>query len=127
MVGSTVSGNSGDQDVGIDNSTDLGGPASVILTDSTVSGNTADVGVGGVGNSGTMTITDSTVSGNAATIPAGVLSGTPNKKLAAGPSSVTIQTTETVTTLRGTKKVMTKTTVQATIPLYLNLENSSRP
>ena len=50
----------------------------------------------------------------------GVLSGTPNKKLAAGPSSVTIQVTETVTTLNGKKKVKTKTTVQATIPLTIN-------
>ncbi|MGA8724435.1 MAG: hypothetical protein WB565_05295 [Acidimicrobiales bacterium] len=50
---------------------------------------------------------------------AGVLSGTPNVKLAAGPSSVTVQVTETVTTLNGTKKVKTKTTVQATIPLTI--------
>src|ERR1019366_5987582 len=47
----------------------------------------------------------------------GVLSGTPNKKLSAGASSVTVQVTETVTTLNGKKKVKTKTTVQATIPL----------
>jgi alpha-tubulin suppressor-like RCC1 family protein len=51
---------------------------------------------------------------------AGVLSGTPNKKLAAGPSSVTVQVTETVTTLNGKKKVKTKTTVQATIPLTIS-------
>ena len=50
---------------------------------------------------------------------AGVLSGTPNKHLAAGPSSVTVQATETVTTLNGRKKVKTKTTVQATIPLTI--------
>ncbi len=50
---------------------------------------------------------------------AGVLSGTPNKKLAAGPSSATVQVTETVTTLNGKKKVKTKTTVQATIPLNI--------
>jgi len=49
----------------------------------------------------------------------GVLSGTPNAKLAAGPSSVTVQVTETVTTLNGKKKVKTKTTVQATIPLTI--------
>jgi Putative Ig domain len=35
----------------------------------------------------------------------GVLSGTLNKKLAAGPSSATVQVTETVTTLNGKKKV----------------------
>jgi hypothetical protein len=50
---------------------------------------------------------------------AGVLSGTPSTKLAAGPSSITVQVTETVTTLNGTKKVKTKTTVQATIPLTI--------
>jgi hypothetical protein len=33
-----------------------------------------------------------------------VLSGTPNTKLAAGPSSVTVQVTETVTTLNGTRR-----------------------
>jgi hypothetical protein len=47
---------------------------------------------------------------------AGVLSGTPNKKLAA-PTSVTVQVTEKVTTLNGKKKVKTKVSVQATIPL----------
>lgn len=46
---------------------------------------------------------------------AGVLSGTPNAKLAA-PTSVKVQVTETVITLNGKKKVKTKTTVQATIP-----------
>ncbi len=50
---------------------------------------------------------------------AGVLSGTPNKKLMAGPSSVTVQVTETVTTLNGKKKVKTPTTAQATIPLTI--------
>jgi YVTN family beta-propeller protein len=51
--------------------------------------------------------------------PAGVLSGTPSKTLTAGPSSVTVQATETVTTLNG-KKVKTKTTmVEATIPLAI--------
>ena len=45
----------------------------------------------------------------------GMLSGTPNAKLAA-PSSVTVQVTETVITLNGKKKVKTKTTVQATLP-----------
>jgi hypothetical protein len=49
----------------------------------------------------------------------GVLSGTLNKKLAVGPSSVTVQVTETVATLNGKKKVKTKTTVQATIPLTI--------
>ncbi len=50
---------------------------------------------------------------------AGVLSGTPNAKLAAGPSTVTVQVTETATALNGNKKVKTKTTVQATIPLTI--------
>jgi hypothetical protein len=49
----------------------------------------------------------------------GVLSGTPSPKLVPGPSSVTVQVTETVTTLSGKKKVKTKTTVQATIPLTI--------
>ena len=49
----------------------------------------------------------------------GVLSGTPSAKLAAGPSSVTVQVTEDVTTLNGNMKVKTKTTVQATIPLTI--------
>ena len=54
---------------------------------------------------------------------AGVLSGTPNKKLVAGSSSVTVQVTETVTILNGNngkKKVKAKATVQATIPLTMN-------
>jgi YVTN family beta-propeller protein len=50
---------------------------------------------------------------------AGVLSGTPNKKLIPGTYSVVAQVTETVTTLNGKKKVKTKTTVQATIPLTI--------
>jgi len=50
----------------------------------------------------------------------GVLSGTPSAKVAAGASSVTVKVTETVTTLNGKKKVKTKTTVQATIPLTIN-------
>ena len=49
----------------------------------------------------------------------GMLSGTPNAKLAA-PSSVTVQVTETVITLNGKKKVKTKTTVQATLPIRLS-------
>ena len=49
----------------------------------------------------------------------GVLSGIPSIKLAAGLSSVTIQVTEKVTTLKGNKKVKTTTTVQATIPLTI--------
>jgi photosystem II stability/assembly factor-like uncharacterized protein len=51
---------------------------------------------------------------------AGVLSGKPSSSLAAGPSSVTVQVTETVTTLNGRKKVKTPTTVQATIPLTIS-------
>jgi YVTN family beta-propeller protein len=51
----------------------------------------------------------------------GVLSGTPNKKLAAGPSSATVQVTETVTTLNTRHRpVKAKTTVEATIPLTIN-------
>ncbi len=50
---------------------------------------------------------------------AGVLSGTPSTKLPAGPNSVTVQVTETVTTLNGKMKVKTKTPVQATIPLTI--------
>jgi hypothetical protein len=46
----------------------------------------------------------------------GVLSGTPNKKLAA-PTSVTVQVTQTVRTLNSKgKPVKTKASVQATIP-----------
>jgi hypothetical protein len=51
---------------------------------------------------------------------AGVLSGKPSSRLAAGPSSVTVQVTETVTTLNGRRKVKTPTTVQAAIPLTIN-------
>ena len=50
---------------------------------------------------------------------AGVLSGTPTARLQAGPSSVAVQVTETVTTLNGKKKVKTLSTVQATIPLTI--------
>jgi hypothetical protein len=50
---------------------------------------------------------------------AGILSGTPSTKLAAGPSSVDVIATETVTTLNGKLKVKTLTTVQATIPLAI--------
>jgi len=59
----------------------------------------------------------------------GVLSGIPNARLTAGPSSVTVQATESMTTLyygykRGgwglVNKVKTKTAVQATIPLTIN-------
>jgi YVTN family beta-propeller protein len=50
---------------------------------------------------------------------AGMLSGTPNKKLVPGAYSVVAQVTETVTTLNGKKKVKTPTTVQATIPLTI--------
>jgi hypothetical protein len=49
----------------------------------------------------------------------GVLSGTPNKKLLAGPTSVTVQVTETVVTLSGKKKVKTVSTIQTTIPLTI--------
>ena len=49
----------------------------------------------------------------------GVLSGTPNKNLAAGPSSATVQATESVTTVNGKLKVKTKTTVQVMILLTI--------
>ncbi len=49
----------------------------------------------------------------------GALSGTPSKKLKAGLSSVKVSVTETVTTRNGKKKVKTKTTAQATIPLTI--------
>jgi hypothetical protein len=51
---------------------------------------------------------------------AGVLSGTPSPFLAAGASSVTVKVTETVTTLKGKKKIKKKTTIGATIPLTIN-------
>ncbi len=50
---------------------------------------------------------------------AGVLSGTPSKKLLAGSYSVVVQATETVTNLNGKTKVKTNTTVQATLPLTI--------
>lgn len=50
----------------------------------------------------------------------GVLSGTPNRRTAPGSTSVTVQVTEKVTTLNGSKRVKTRTTVQATIPLTIN-------
>jgi len=51
---------------------------------------------------------------------AGVLSGTPSRKLTPGATSVTISVTESVTTLTGAKRVKTKTTVQAEIPLTID-------
>ncbi|MGA8725019.1 MAG: hypothetical protein WB565_08245 [Acidimicrobiales bacterium] len=53
---------------------------------------------------------------------AGVLSGTPSPKLSGGPSSVTVEVTETVTTLNVNKKVLTKTTIETVIPLTVSLE-----
>jgi lysophospholipase L1-like esterase len=50
----------------------------------------------------------------------GVLSGTPNKRAAPGSTSVAVQVTEKVTTLNGSKRAKTRTTVQATIPLTVN-------
>jgi hypothetical protein len=50
----------------------------------------------------------------------GVLSGTPTRRVQAGPSSVEVQVTETVTTLNSQNRpVTTKATVQATIPLTI--------
>ncbi len=52
--------------------------------------------------------------------PTGVLSGTPSRSTVAGPSSVTVQATETVTTLNGKgKAVKSKTAIRATIPLNI--------
>ena len=50
---------------------------------------------------------------------AGALSGVPSAKLFPGAYSVVAQATETVITLNGRKKIKTKTTVQATIPLTI--------
>ena len=50
----------------------------------------------------------------------GVLSGTPGKKLPGAWSAITVQLTETVTTLHGTKKVKQVTIVRATIPLVVS-------
>jgi lysophospholipase L1-like esterase len=52
--------------------------------------------------------------------PTGVLSGIPNRRITPGATSVTVQVTEKVTTLNGAKKVKTRTTVRATIPLTVN-------
>jgi hypothetical protein len=50
---------------------------------------------------------------------AGTLSGTPSTKLIAGASSITVSATEKVTIFSAGKKLKTKTTVQATIPLTI--------
>ena len=50
---------------------------------------------------------------------AGVLAGTLSSNLLPGTTAVTVQVTETVTTLSGTRKVETKTTVQATTRLTI--------
>ncbi len=50
----------------------------------------------------------------------GILSGTPNKKLVPGSTSIVVQVTDTVTTLKGKKKVKTESTAQATIPLLVS-------
>ena len=49
----------------------------------------------------------------------GVLSGTPSKRLSEGPTSIKVSVTETITTLNGKKKVKTKMTVEAVIPLTI--------
>ena len=49
----------------------------------------------------------------------GILAGTPSTTLSAGLSSVTVKATETVTTVDGSTRVVTKTTVQATIHLTI--------
>ena len=57
----------------------------------------------------------------------GVLSGTPSKSVTAGPSSVTVKVTETVTTLNGKKKkkkVKIKTTAQTTDLIVLDSQRS---
>ena len=48
---------------------------------------------------------------------AGVLSGSPSKKLHAKTRSIKVSATETVVTVNGNTKVKTKTTVETTIPL----------
>lgn len=50
---------------------------------------------------------------------AGFLAGTPSKTLRAEHSSIKVKVTETVTAVKGTKKVSTKKTVEATIPLTI--------
>ncbi len=50
---------------------------------------------------------------------AGVLFGTPSPKLTAGSTKAEVQATERVITLNGKKRIRTKTTVQATIPLTI--------
>lgn len=50
----------------------------------------------------------------------GVLSGTLSKSAIAGPSSVAVQVTETVTTLNGKKKIKTTTIAHSTIPLTVS-------
>ena len=52
--------------------------------------------------------------------PTGVLSGTPNRRITPGSTSVSVQVTEKVTTLNGAKRVKTRTTVLATMPLTIN-------
>ena len=49
----------------------------------------------------------------------GVLSGTPKHQAARSVRSVVVEVTETVITLNGNKKVKTKTTAEATIPLTI--------
>ncbi len=49
--------------------------------------------------------------------PAGVLWGVASRRLPGSPSSVKVEVTETVISLKGKVKVTTKTTVHATIPL----------
>jgi hypothetical protein len=51
---------------------------------------------------------------------AGVLSGTPNRHLAPGSTTVSVHVTEKVTTVRNGRRVRTTTTVQATIPITVN-------
>jgi predicted outer membrane repeat protein len=61
-IDSSFPGNSG----GIEND------ASATVTDSTISGNSADSGAGGIGNGGTLTINGSAISGNTATYGGGI-------------------------------------------------------
>ena len=58
--------------------------------------------------------------GTEARASSGVLSGTPSTKLPAGATSITVQAAEKVVTFNGKQKVVTKKTVQASIPLVIN-------
>jgi hypothetical protein len=64
LIGLTIENGQANQGGGVDNA----GGSTVIITDSTISGNTASAGSegGGIFNNGTATISDSTITGNSA-------------------------------------------------------------